>query len=117
MIKKIKKVLMIIGMFLITMPIKAVSALNLNNLGEREVDLYGIVDPGPRLLQGIILNMIKNLILPIVLIIGSVVYIKKSKSSKKRKIITIVILIAAAIALSFLIGYIIKIHNDNVLNY
>ncbi len=53
-----------------------------------------------------ILNIFRMIIMPILLLIGLIVYIKKSKSSKKRKIIITIALIALAVAIYFLLGYI-----------
>ena len=50
---------------------------------------------------------LKQFIIPIALLIGIIIYLKKSKSSKRRKIITALITIGIVATLDFIINYII----------
>lgn len=53
-------------------------------------------------------NNRRAFIIPIALLIGIIIYLKKSKSSKKRKIITVLITIVIVTLLYFVINYIIN---------
>ncbi len=105
MIKKIRKVLIAIGTFLISIPTKIRAVIDITEIGNEK--LYGVPNPKLTILSGL-LNLFRYIILPIVLIIGIVVYIKKSKSSKKRKILTILAIVAIAVAIFFLLTHFIN---------
>lgn len=72
--------------------------------------MYGIPVPEP--VKNNFINSVWNIcrmfIIPIVLLIGIIIYFKKSKSSKKRKIITVLITIGIVAILYFVINYIIN---------
>lgn len=107
-VEKIKKGLMGIGAFLLTIPTK-VFAVGLDI--DRTPILYGMPEPNPEpesLILKNILNICRIAVIPLALIIGIAIYLKKSKSSKKRKIITVIISIGIAGALYFIISYIIN---------
>ena len=53
-------------------------------------------------------NILNKIIIPLTFIIGSIIYLKKSKSSKKRKIITLIIALIIVIAICFGLNYIIN---------
>ena len=108
LIKRIKKGLMLIGTFLLTISTK-VFAVGLNVYIEPV--LYGMPEPDPEpksLILKNILNICRIAVIPLVLIIGIVISLNKSKRSKEEKIITVIISIAIAIALYFIISYIIN---------
>lgn len=104
MIEKIKKVLMGLGMFLLSIPAK-VFASGISPDTKFTPSLYGIFkEPDPKaLMLENILNICKIVILPITLIVGILVYLFKSKSSKKRKAVTVIIWIICAIVIYFII--------------
>lgn len=111
-VEKIKKGLIGLGAFLLTIPTK-LFATDFNSVPS----VYGPPPPDPEPESFIltifknILNIYKIVIIPVALIIGIVIYLKKSKSSKKRKIITVIISIAVVLALCLIISYIV----DNVI--
>lgn len=105
-VERIKKGLIGIGAFLLTIPTKVVA------IADFTPELYGIPEPGPELesksiILKNILNILKIAVIPLILIIGIVIYLKKSRSSKKRKIITVLIIIGIVMILYFVINYII----------
>lgn len=105
-VERIKKGLIGFGAFLLTIPTK-VFAVGIDF--DRTPILYGMPEPEPEsLILKNILNICRIAVIPLALIIGIVIYLKKSKSGKKRKIITVIISIAIALALYFIISYIIN---------
>lgn len=104
-VERIKKGLMGIGVFLLTIPTKVFA------VGYMDVQpMYGIREPEPvrNNLINSIWNICRMFIIPIALLIGIIIYLKKSKSSKKRKIITVLITIGIVAILYFVINYIIN---------
>ena len=109
-VERIKKGLMGIGVFLLTIPTK-VFAINDSMRGIAIDPAYGIPDPVKPVRNNIIsniLNICRMFIIPIALLIGIIIYFKKSKSSKKRKIITVLITICIVAILYLVINYIIN---------
>lgn len=104
---KIKKGLIGILAFVLTIPTKVFSAIAEEPF-IRPV-LYGPPKepPKPSLIE-IIWNIARNFIFPIVLLIGIIIYLKKSKSSKKRKIITVFVTISIVVILCLIVNYIIN---------
>lgn len=60
--------------------------------------LYGVPNPTHEL---IIWRLAKGVIIPIALVIGMIIYLKKSKSGKKKKIIISLIVIAITVLVYF----------------
>ena len=107
LVERIKKGLMGIGAFLLTIPTKVFAIVADTN---RMPYLYGIREPDPEpksLLLKNILNICRIAVIPLALIIGIVIYLNKSKRSKKEKVITVIVSIAIAIILYLVISYII----------
>ena len=107
-VERIKKGLIGLGAFLLTIPTK-VFAVGIDF--DRTPILYGMPEPNPEpesLILKNILNICRIAVIPLALIIGIVIYLKKSKSSQKRKIITVINLVAIVLALYFIISYIIN---------
>ena len=104
-IERLKKGLIGIGTFLLTIPTK-VFAIDHMDI----TPMYGIPDPEPVKNNFInsVWNVCRMFIIPIALLIGIILYLKKSKSSKKRKIITVLITIGIVAILYFVINYIIN---------
>ena len=85
-VERIKKGLIGLGAFLLTIPTK-VFAVGIDL--DRTPTLYGMLEPNPEpesLILKNILNICRIAVIPLALIIGIVIYLKKSKSSQKRKI-------------------------------
>ena len=105
LVERIKKGLIGLGTFLLTIPTK-VLAVDYMAIAP----MYGISDPEP--VKNNFINSVWNVcrifIIPIALLIGIIIYLKKSKSSKKRKIITVLITIGIVAILYFVINYIIN---------
>lgn len=102
-VERIKKGLIGIGAFLLTIPTKVVATADITPV------LYGMPAPNPKsIILKNILNILKIAVIPLILIIGIVIYLKKSRSSKKRKIITVLIIIGIVMILYFVINYIIN---------
>ena len=99
-VKKIKKVLIGIGTFFLTISTKV------NGI---EIPLYGMPNPEPVRSDLIkkIWNICRMFIIPIALLIGIIIYLKKSKSSKKKKILVILGIIALIALLYFFVNKII----------
>lgn len=96
-INKIKKILEIVGAFLFALSKKVQASAP---------PLYGLAPSEPRELtsnnMAPLLNILRLFIIPIVLVIGLIVYLVKSKSSKQKKIvISICTLLAGMIAYFF----------------
>ncbi len=118
LLNKVKKGLIGIGLFLLAFP-KKIFATSVKNIiagseqfiqdlyGPPVSTLYGVQNPDsvPSLMNSI-WNVFKIFIIPLVLLIGLIIYFKKSKSSIKRKIL-ITILIIATVAIIYIVGNII----------
>ena len=111
-IDRIKKGLIGIGTFLLTIPTK-VFALYDSEIAE----LYGVAQPIAQPEYGIpktgpiiiIWKLARIFIIPIALFIGLIIYLKKSKSSYKTKIITVLVTICIVAILYVLINFIVNI--------
>ena len=96
--ERIKKGLIGLGVFLLTIPAIAFAI-------DRTPILYGMPAPNPKptILKNI-LDICRIAVIPLALIIGIVIYLKKSRSGKKRKIITVLIIIGIVMILYFVIN-------------
>lgn len=107
-VEKLKKGLLGLGAFLLMIPTKVLALGNMLDT-DRTPILYGIPEPNTeQVILKNILNICRIVVIPLALIIGIVIYLKKSRSNKKRKIIVVIISIIIALALYFIIGYIIN---------
>ena len=106
---KVKKIIFSIGIFLITIPQK-IFAIDIDSI--RDVDiLYG----SPETLYGIprvspiksIWRIARSFVIPIILLVGLIIYFKKSKSSTKKKILVTIGIIAITAILYFVVNKII----------
>ena len=103
-VKKKKKSLIGIGTVLSLLPIKVFAR---SDSMMRISPAYGVQEPVRNNLISSIWNICRMFIIPIALLIGIIIYLKKSKSSKRRKIITALITIGIVATLDFIINYII----------
>ena len=106
LLDKIKKILTKICAFLLMIPTK-VSAREIEVLyGPPPTSaVYGVYRPSP---LTIIWKIARTFVIPIALLTGLIIYLKKSKSSKKRKIITVFVTISIVVILCLLVNYIIN---------
>ena len=106
-IKKIKKVIISAIIAIVLLPKKIFASIDPGVLetlyGPRnEQVLYGVRSP-----ISSIWNIAKIFIIPLALIIGFIIYFKKSKSTTKRKIITMIIVLLIVIAICWGLNYLI----------
>lgn len=106
-VERIKKGLIGLGAFLLLLPSKVFA---ISDSMMRISPMYGIQEPEPvrNNLINSIWNICRMFIIPIALLIGIIIYLKKGKSSKKRKIITVLITIGIVAILYLVINYIIN---------
>ena len=109
-ILKVKKVLIAIVLAIISFPNKIFAAINPSALdiqdlyGPPPVSLYGVARPNT---VTIIWRIARTFIIPIALLIGLIIYFKKSKGSKKKKILITIGIIAITAILYFVVNKII----------
>lgn len=110
-ISKAKKVIVAIVLAIISFPNKIFatinpSALDIQDLyGPPPVSLYGVARPSTVTIN--FWRIARTFIIPIALLIGLIIYFKKSKSSKKKKILVTIGIIAITAILYFVINKII----------
>ena len=117
MLKKIKKIIIGVGMFLYTLPSRKLAysdkSIDLNELIREELiqgqPVYGVQEPP--IYESAVWKIFQFILLPIILLIGLVIYFKKSKHSKKCKIIISSIITTAIIALIYIVGNILLYKN------
>lgn len=105
-VERIKKGLIGIGAFLLTLPTK-VFAVDLDMMVQ---PAYGVDYPNVARIRPIVViwRIAKTFIIPIALLIGLIIYYKKSKSSTKKKVLVTIGIIAITAILYFVINYIIN---------
>lgn len=99
---KIKKILKGLGAFFLTIQTK-VFALNQTIIPQ---PAYGVINPNEKIEK--IWNFIRFFIVPIIILLGTVIYCKKSKDCKKAKIITVLLTIGFVVILCFITDFILK---------
>ena len=105
-ILKAKKVIVAVILAIISFPNK-IFAINPSSLyiqdlyGPPPVALYGVTRPSTVTL---IWRIARTFIIPIALLIGLIIYFKKSKSSKKKKILVTIGIIAITAIVYFVIN-------------
>lgn len=104
-IERCKKGIIGIGTFLLTIPTK-VFAVGLDITPQ---PAYGVDYPNVARIRPIVAiwRIVKTFIIPVALVIGLIIYFKKSKSSKKKKIIVTLITIAITALIYFIANKII----------
>ena len=95
----IKRILAMIGA-LFTLVHSKVFAASMLPIEEMET-LYGVMEPTPVTILRRLWGVARTILIPIVLIIGTIVYFKKSTSSVKKKIITILIAVIIVVLICF----------------
>lgn len=103
-INRLKKIFIMIETFCLSIYTK-VFAIAPNTLIEIDaVALYGVAKPSP---TKMILKITKIFIIPIALIVGLLIYFKKSKSSKKKKLLVTLGVVAITAMLYWIVSKII----------
>ncbi len=107
-ISKVKKVIVAIVLAIISFPNKIFAAIN-SSASDIQQDLYGpaLYGPARPSTVTILWRIARTFIIPIALLIGLIIYFKKSKSSKKKKILVTIGIIALTVILYFVINKII----------
>lgn len=96
LINGVKRIFTMVGAFFTLIHSKVLATIQ-PILPTQEI-LYGIPQPHP---VSIIWNITKTILIPIVFIVGTIVYLKKSTSSVKKKIIIILILLIMVVLFCF----------------
>lgn len=109
-INKIRNIFITVGVVLLAGTTKVFGVRTATEYGiPATPDLYGVEKPVKLTNKAInLIKILKLFIIPIAFIIGSIIYLKKSKTSKKRKIITLIIALVLVVAIYFGINYIIN---------
>lgn len=109
-LQKIKKIIVATGIAIITLS-KKIFAISPNDIlgmqdlyGPPPVALYGVARPST---ITIIWRIARTFVIPIALLIGLIVYFKKSKSSKTKKILVTIGIIVITAILYFVVNKII----------
>lgn len=98
----VKKALIAIGAFFITLPTK-VFGIDTTNIEFRPETMYGVQDP----ISYKIWDISKIIVIPLALIIGLIIYFKKSKKPLKNKILISLMAIISVIVVVLIIDKII----------
>lgn len=113
--KKLKKIFCGLGIIGLSIFSKIYAALSQDEmLSLTPVPVYGVPkrNTGFVVLKNI-LNIFRIFIIPLILLIGIIIYIKKSRASKTKKIITVICFIILAILLFFIISSIVYYIENN----
>ncbi len=92
-ISKIKKVVVMAMRVIIALPSKIFATIAPENYINEYQTLYGVRNPDFFLIKGI-WNIARITIIPIAVLIGLIVYFKKSKNSTKKKVLVTILTIA-----------------------
>lgn len=101
-VSKIKKVVVAIVLAIISFPNKI--STGINYVPQANETSYGVYRPST---VTIIWKIARTFIIPIALLIGLIIYFKRSKSSKKKKILVTIVLITIVAILYFVLNIII----------
>ena len=104
--KKVKKIIMSVTITIMLLPEKIVRALSTQDLRNMQ-DLYGSPPEPQSDFISTIWRISKIFLIPLALIIGFIIYFKKSKSTTKRKVITMIIVLLVVIAICWGVNYLI----------
>lgn len=106
-LRMVKNKLVVVGTFLLSLPTKVFA---ISDYMMRPDILYGIPEPKQPVnsVWSNIWNICKIFIIPIALLVGIIIYIKKSKNSKKRKVVTVLIVLAIVTLIYLGMNYLVK---------
>lgn len=106
-LNKVKKVLIAIGLFFVSISGK-VFATPMQPLNIIENDItspkYRVQHP----IESNFFNLFQFVFIPLVLLIGFIVYYKKSKSPKKKKVLIMIIIVLITIIALFLLNWLLE---------
>ncbi len=109
-INKLKKIIFFIGVLLMSLPSKIFAT---NVFTSPVSTLYGIpetvYESSPVSPVQLIWRIAKGIVIPLILLVGLITYLKKSKSSKKKKILVTIGIIAITAIIYFVVNKIIWI--------
>lgn len=104
-INRLKKIFIMIGTFCLSIYTKVFAISPTNMIEEIEgVTLYGVAKPNP---VKVISKIAKVYVIPVALIVGLLIYFKKSKSSKKKKLLVTLGIVAITAILYWIVSKII----------
>ena len=105
-LSKVKSVIIGIGIGILTFAYKVFALspmdIDMNEIGA--VTMYGVPKPSP---IRTILRIAKVFIIPLIVIVGLLIYLKKSKSSKKKKLLVTLGVVAITAMLYWIVSKII----------
>lgn len=102
LVEKIKKGLIGMGIFILTIPTKVFAKVVVPNPGI-QTD-YGVRTPNPIFM---IWDIARIFLIPITLLIGLIIYFKKSKSNTKKRVLVIIGIIVITVIVYFVVNNII----------
>lgn len=103
-LSKLKSVIVGAGIGILTFANKVFAISPMNMIELDTVALYGVAKPNP---VKVIFKIAKVFVIPVALIVGLLIYFKKSKSSKKKKLLVTLGIIAITAILYFIVNKII----------
>lgn len=103
-LSKLKSVIVGAGIGILTFANKVFAISPMNMIELDTVTLYGVAKPNP---VKVIFKISKVFVIPIALIVGLLIYFKKSKSSKKKKLLVTLGIIAITAILYWIVSKII----------
>mgnify|MGYP000525546409 CR=1 FL=1 len=112
--EKFKKIIAGVGIFFTTITTK-VFAIDINELlNNRVEDAYGITDPMEysHTISYYILQVCKNIAIPLILVIGIIMLVLKRKNIKAKKIKIVIAIIVAIFLIVSIIAFILTLLNE-----
>lgn len=103
-LSKLKSVIVGAGIGILTFANKVFAISPMNMIELDTVTLYGVAKPNP---VKVIFKIARVFVIPVALIVGLLIYFKKSKSSKNKKLLVTLGIIAITAILYFIVNKII----------
>ena len=108
-ISKIKKIIFSAGIAIMTLPKKIFATINVTNImNATDATLYGVTLYKPSDTVVTIWKICKYFLIPLMIIMGTIIYWKKSKVETKKKVIRVIIAILGLITFGSIIIVIIE---------
>lgn len=111
--EKLKKIITGVGIFFTTIMTK-VFAINLNELDSRVENVYGITDPTQysHTISYYILQVCKNIAIPLILVIGIIMLVLKRKNIQLKKIKIAIAIIVTIFLIVSITTFILTLLNE-----